>query len=57
MERVIGMEHQGGWIRDDGPRAERLRHRRAAEERCVRAGLLRRCTPVAPGAASACCAT
>ena len=57
MDRVIGMEHQSGSIREDVLRAERLRHRRAADERCVRAGLLRRCTPVAPGAASACCAT
>ena len=56
MERVIGLDHQGGWSRDEALRAERLRHRRAAEERCVRAGLLRRCSPVAPGPTSACCA-
>jgi hypothetical protein len=56
MERVIGIDHLGGWSRDDSMKAERLIHRRAAEARCVRTGLLRRCTPVPPGAASACCA-
>jgi hypothetical protein len=49
MERIIGMEHQGGWVRDEQVKAERLRHRRAAGERCERSGVLRRCTPVAPG--------
>ena len=56
MERVIGIDHRSGWSRDDSMKAERLRHRRAAEARCVRAGLLRLCGPVPPGAASACCA-
>ena len=56
MERVIGIDHWGGWSRDESMKAERLRHRRAARARCVRAGLLRRCGPVAPGAARACCA-
>ena len=55
MERVIGIDHQGGWSHEEAVRAERLRHRRAAEERCVRAGLLRRCTPVAPAATRARC--
>ncbi len=49
MERIIGMEHQGGWVRDEQMKAERLRHRRAADERCERAGLLRQCRPVEPG--------
>jgi hypothetical protein len=49
MERIIGIEHQGGWTREDLAKAERLRQRRAANERCERAGVLRRCAPVAPG--------
>ena len=48
MERVIGIDHTGGWSRDETMKAEQLRHRRAAAERCARAGLLRRCTPVPP---------
>ena len=31
MERVIGIDHLGGWSRDDSMKAERLLHRRAAE--------------------------
>jgi hypothetical protein len=42
--------------RDDAMKAERLRHRRAAAKRCERAGLLRRCAPVAPDAGTRCCA-
>ena len=49
MERIVGIDHQGGWTRDDELMAERLRHRRAAAERCARVGLLRRCAPVPPG--------
>jgi hypothetical protein len=49
MERIIDIEHRGGWVRDEQIRAERLRHRRAAGERCRRSGLLRRCSPVVPG--------
>ncbi len=49
MERIVSIDHIGGSARDEPVRAERLRHRRAAEERCVRAGLLRRCAPVPPG--------
>jgi hypothetical protein len=49
MERIIGIEHQGGWTREAQVRAERLRDRRAAGERCARTGVLRRCTPVVPG--------
>ena len=56
MERIVSIDHLGGWSRDETMKAERLRHRRAAAERCVRAGLLRRCTPVPPGAGRACCA-
>jgi hypothetical protein len=48
MERIIGIEHRGGWTRDQA-RTEWRRHRRAAGERCERTGVLRRCTPVAPG--------
>jgi hypothetical protein len=48
MERVIGIEHQGGWAREQA-RAERLRHRRAAADRCVRGGLMRLCRPDTPG--------
>ena len=55
MERVISVDHLGGWTRDDGLRTERLHHRRAAAERCARAGLLQRCVPVPPAAARACC--
>ena len=56
MERVIGIDHAGGWSRDETMKAERLRHRRAAAERCARAGLLRRCTPVPPAAVARCAA-
>ena len=49
MERIIGIEHHGGSARDEQMKAERLRHRRAADERCERTGVPRRCTPVAPG--------
>ena len=49
MERIIGLEQQGGWSRDEQVKAERLRDRRAADERCQRAGLLRQCRPVEPG--------
>ena len=56
MERVIGIDHMGGWSRDEHMKAERLRHRRAADARCERAGLLRRCTPVPPGTVRRCCA-
>jgi hypothetical protein len=55
MERVISIEHRGVWTRDEHARADRLRDRRAAEERCERTGLLRRCSPVPPGTAPACC--
>ena len=55
MERIIGIDHLGGWTREDTVKAERLRHRRAAAERCERAGLLRRCAPVPPAATGACC--
>jgi hypothetical protein len=56
MERIIGLDHRGGWSRHDDLKAERLRHRRAAEARCVRSGLLRLCGPVPPGARRTCCA-
>jgi hypothetical protein len=49
MERIYGIEHHGGWVRDEQSKAERLRHRRAADERCERAGLLRQCRPVKAG--------
>ncbi len=49
MERIIGMTHRGGSFRDERLKTERLRHRRAAGERCERAGLLRQCRPVEPG--------
>jgi hypothetical protein len=55
MERVISIEHRGVWTRDEHARADRLRDRRAAEERCERTGLLRRCSPVPPGTAPDCC--
>ena len=53
MERVMGIEHQGGRSRDEQTRSEQLRHRRAAGERCERSGVLRRCTPVVPGGSAA----
>jgi hypothetical protein len=49
MERVIGIEHRGGWVRNERTLSEQLRHRRAAARRCERTGVLRRCTPVLPG--------
>ena len=55
MERITGMDHLGGRSRDDALKAERLRHRRAAAERCARTGLLRLCTPVPPAAAGCAC--
>jgi hypothetical protein len=55
MERIIGIEHQGGWTRDAQTRDEHQRHRRAADERCERTGVLRRCTPVVPGQERRCC--
>ena len=56
MERIAGIDHLGGWSRDDAMKAERLRHRRAAAQRCARTGLLRRCTPVQPDVANCGCA-
>ena len=47
MDRIISIDHLGGWSRDETMKAERLRHRRAADERCERAGLLRRCARAA----------
>jgi hypothetical protein len=57
MERVIGIYQTGGWSRDETMKAEQLRHRRAAAERCERAGLLRLCAPVPPATARPCCTT
>ena len=54
MDRIVSIHHVGDSARDENVRTERLRHRRAAEARCVRAGLLRRCTPVPPDG-SGCC--
>jgi hypothetical protein len=48
MDRIVSIDNVGSSSRDEIVRAERLRDRRAARERCVRAGLLRRCTPVPP---------
>jgi len=48
MDRIGSIGQVGGSSRDERNRAERLRHRRAAEERCVRTGLLRLCAPVRP---------
>ena len=56
MERIVGIDHLGGWTRDDSLRTERLQQRRAAAERCARAGLLRRCVPVPQATVRACCA-
>ena len=56
MERITGIDHLGGWSRDDAMKAERLHHRRAAAARCARTGLLRRCTPVQPDVANCGCA-
>jgi hypothetical protein len=56
MDRIIGVEHMSSWGRDDGMKAERLRHRRAAEARCARSGLFRLCGPAPQGARRACCA-
>lgn len=49
MERILGMEHLSGGVRDEKMTAERLRHRRAAAASCERAGLLRLCRPARPG--------
>ena len=56
MDRIVSIDHVGGWSRDETMKAERLRHRRAAEKRCARAGLLRRCSPVPPDAGRCCTA-
>lgn len=48
MNRIGSIDHIVNSALDEHVRAERLRHRRAAQERCVRTGLLRRCTPVPP---------
>ncbi len=48
MDRIGSIDHIADSAREESVRAERLRHRRAAQERCVRAGLLRRCTPLPP---------
>ena len=56
MERITGIDHLGGWSRDDAMKAERLRHRRAAAERCARTGLLHLCTAVRPAGAGCGCA-
>jgi hypothetical protein len=55
MERIAGINDLGGLARDEVTRAERLRHRRAAAERCERTGLLRRCATVPPRAVTRCC--
>ncbi|HEX5643103.1 MAG TPA: hypothetical protein VFZ86_12325 [Thermoleophilia bacterium] len=54
MDRIVSIDHIAGSARDENVRAERLRHRRAAQERCRRAGLLRRCTPVLPDGTGCC---
>ena len=54
MERIVSMDHVGSSSRDERVRGERLRHRRAARERCVRTGLLHRCTPAPPGGMGCC---
>lgn len=48
MDRIGSIDHIADSAREESVRAERLRHRRAAQERCVRAGLLHRCTPLPP---------
>lgn len=50
MERVISIDHYTPRCREAAARSVRLRHRRAADERCERGGLLRRCRPMEPGA-------
>ena len=54
VEWNAAAESAFGWSRDETMKAERLRHRRAAEKRCARAGLLRRCSPVPPDARRSC---
>lgn len=54
MDRIMSIEHVGDSAREESFRAERLRHRRAAQERCVRAGILSRCTPAPPERRSCC---
>jgi hypothetical protein len=46
MQRIIFIDYEGRFASRDTLRAERLSQRRAAAERCVRTGALRRCTPV-----------
>jgi hypothetical protein len=55
MERIISIDHFVGRSDSDIPRAERLRNRRAAAERCARTGLLHLCAAVPPVAVHACC--
>jgi len=54
MERIAGIDHLGGWSRDDAMKAERLRHRRAAAERCAPASCAaaRPCSRPRPAAAA-----
>jgi hypothetical protein len=49
MERIIGIDHYTPRCRRVTAGSERLRHRRAADKRCERGGLLRQCRPVEPG--------
>ena len=55
MDRIAYVERLTG-SRDEAMKAERLRHRHAAAERCERTGLLRRCAPLLPDADARCCA-
>jgi hypothetical protein len=45
MQRIIFIDYEGRFVSRDALRAERLSQRRAAAERCVRTGALRRCAP------------
>ena len=48
MQRIIFIDYQGRFVNSDRELMRQLVHRRAAAERCLRSGWLRRCTPVPP---------
>jgi hypothetical protein len=47
MYRTIYVDYQGRFVTDERTRAARIAHLKAAQERCARKGVLRRCQSVA----------
>jgi hypothetical protein len=48
MYRTIFIDDRGRFGADERRRATRIAHLRAAAERCLRRGILRRCHPASP---------